>query len=168
MEISGQIVVQMIREIEFLHFGGKDSPCGLIAVAKSEIRCGTIHPLKAILLLLLAFSQVRATDEATVKEQILRIPISSSLEVRLHDGNRLLGRLRNVGDRGFALQLFQTRPDEGSPTRQIQFSEVTSVRYPANAQRDMSEDFKDVVVFAVVGVGVLILLGVAGVAFWWL
>jgi len=140
----------------------------VIAFAKSKKRCGTIHPLNALLFLFLASIPVLAADEAAIKQQIFTIPVSSILEVRLHDGNRLLGRLRNVEDRRFTLQLFQTRPDEGTPTRQIRFSEVTSVRYPAKAQRDMSEDFKDVAIFAVIGVGVLILLGAAGAVFWWL
>jgi hypothetical protein len=105
--------------------------------------------------------------KSTVKEQILEIPVASVVEVRLKDGNKLLGWLREVSSTGFEIEIVQTKPDEHNRARQIDFSQVESIRYPAKAQTDMGEEFQSIAVFAVIGVVVVILFILIRVIRWW-
>jgi hypothetical protein len=73
----------------------------------------------------IATSQAGASKKPTLKEQVIQIPAGAQVEVRLHSKERFRGRLVEVGDEGFTLQIAHEGRIE---TRKISFGDVRSVK----------------------------------------
>jgi TRAP-type mannitol/chloroaromatic compound transport system substrate-binding protein len=72
-----------------------------------------------------ATSQASASQKPTLKEQIIQIPTGVQVEVRLLNKERLRGRLGEVSDEGFSVQIAKGNQIE---TRKVAFSDVKSVK----------------------------------------
>jgi hypothetical protein len=72
-----------------------------------------------------AASQASGSREPTLKEQVIQIPAGAQVEVRLLNKERLRGRLGNISDEGFTVQIAQGNRIE---TRTVAFGEVKSVK----------------------------------------
>jgi len=72
-----------------------------------------------------ATSQASASQKPTLKEQIIQIPTGAQVEVRLLNKERLRGRLGEVSDDGFIIQIAKGNQIE---TRKVAFSDVKSVK----------------------------------------
>lgn len=108
-----------------------------------------------------------ARANLSVEQQIAGVPLNSLVQVCLHSGVKVVGWLRDVSGTGFILEMVQTRPEEASLTRQIAFSDVRWVKYPASAGSSMGDDFKGVAMLAILaGVAALLFITARG-ARWW-
>jgi len=73
--------------------------------------------------------QAESKAKPTLKEQVGQIPAGSQVEVRLLNKERLRGRLGEVSDDGFTVQIAQANRIE---TRKVAFGDVKSVKVMGN------------------------------------
>jgi len=70
-------------------------------------------------------SQASTSKKPTLKEQVNQIPAGSQVEVRLLNKDRLRGRLGEVSDEGFTVQIVEGSRIE---TRNVAFGDVKSAK----------------------------------------
>lgn len=111
----------------------------------------------AILLIFLLTSPVLAqpANPIEVKTQALNISPGSSVEVRMLDKTKLLGRLGAISDTGFELQTLQGAKID---TQQIVFERVKSVRDRGRKSFGHSVGKAFIVTGILIGTGIVIVL----------
>jgi len=72
-----------------------------------------------------AGSQASRSQKPTLKERVIQIPTGAQVEVRLLNKERLRGRLGEISDEGFTVQIAQGSRIE---IHKVAFSEVKSVK----------------------------------------
>jgi len=72
-----------------------------------------------------ATSQASTSHKPTLKEQVIQIPAGSQVEVRLLNQERFRGRLGDVSDEGFTVQIAKGNQIE---TRKLAFGDVKSMK----------------------------------------
>lgn len=76
-----------------------------------------------------AASQANASPQPTLKEQVIQMPAGSQVEVRLLSKERFRGRLGEISDEGFTVQIAQENRLE---SRKVAFGDVKSVKVIGN------------------------------------
>jgi len=81
-----------------------------------------------------AASQATASQKPTVNwlELVIQIPVGSQVEVRLLNKERFRGRLGEISDEGFSVQIAQGNRIE---TRKVAFGDVKSVKVMGNNEK---------------------------------
>jgi len=76
--------------------------------------------------------QAESKARPTLKEQVVQIPAGSQVEVRLLSKERFRGRLGEVSDEGFSVQIAQANRIE---TRKAAYGDVKSVKVIGNESK---------------------------------
>jgi hypothetical protein len=76
--------------------------------------------------------QEGSTAKPTLKEQVIQIPAGAQVEVRLLNKERFRGRLGEVSDEGFTVQIAQGNRID---TRKVAFGDVKSVKAIGNKNK---------------------------------
>jgi hypothetical protein len=79
-----------------------------------------------------AASQANASQQPTLKEQVIQMPAGSQVEVRLLNKERFRGRLGEISDEGFTVQIAQENRIE---SRKVAFGDVKSVKVMGNNEK---------------------------------
>jgi len=98
------------------------------------------------------------TKKPTLQERILEVSPGTMIEVRLMNKQKLRGRLGEVTNEGFALQMAQGTKVE---TQKIAFTEVRSFK---QVEGTTGKKIGKGVVYALAGIGVLVVISVILVA----
>jgi len=93
--------------------------------------------------------QSASEPKPTLKERVIQIPAGSQVEVRLLNKERFRGRLGDVSDEGFTVQIAQGNRIE---TRKVAFGDVKSVKVIDKEKR------KHILLGAGVAFGLLLVL----------
>jgi hypothetical protein len=108
-----------------------------------------IRPLTAILCILLTTSfAAAAPDTASIRREILGMPLGTNIEVRLKDKQKLRGARGAVSDSGFTLV------DARSGERQIAFDDVMSAKQVTGK----SHTGRNILIGVGIGVGAVAIL----------
>jgi len=94
--------------------------------------------------------QAESKAKPTLKEQVVQIPAGSQVEVRLLSKERFRGRLGEISDEGFSVQIARENRIE---TRKVTFNEVKSVKVMGNEGKK-----RGLLIGAVAAFGILLVL----------
>jgi hypothetical protein len=94
-------------------------------------------------------AQTESKGKPTLKERILEIPPGTMIEVRLHDKQKIRGRLGELTNEGFGLT---TAQGEKITTQSIAFNDVKSIKKIEGGKAGHA------VVYALAGLGALLVV----------
>jgi hypothetical protein len=94
--------------------------------------------------------QAGSEPKPTLKEQVIQIPAGAQVEVRLLNKERLRGRLGDISDEGFTVQIAQGNRID---TRKVAYGDVKSVKAIGNKEKR-----RGILIGVVATVGILLVL----------